>query len=169
VARLRARGLRILLLSGDSPEAVAAAARAAGIGEWRAGMRPEAKLAALAALAAEGRRVCMVGDGLNDAPALAAAHVSISPASATDVARTAADFVVPAGLLAPVRTCFNQARIARARAIQNLWLAAAYNAVAIPLAMAGLVTPLLASLAMSGSSILVTLNALRPGARATRT
>ncbi|HEU0222088.1 MAG TPA: heavy metal translocating P-type ATPase, partial [Paracoccaceae bacterium] len=163
VAALKRRGLRVLLFSGDAPEAVREAAEAAGIAEWRAGMTPQEKLTALRTLAREGWRVAMVGDGINDAPALAAAHVSISPASATDIARTAADYVIPAGQLRPVRLCHEQARLARRRALENFALAALYNLVAIPVAVAGHVTPLVAALAMAGSSILVTLNALRPG------
>ncbi|WP_118132407.1 heavy metal translocating P-type ATPase [Oceanicella sp. SM1341] len=165
VAGLQARGLRVLLLSGDAPEAVAHAAGATGIAEWQARLTPAEKLAALHALAAEGRRVAMVGDGLNDAPALAAAHVSLSPASGSDIARVAADFVFPEDRLAPVLLSHAQSRLARRRALENFGLAAVYNVIAVPLAALGLVNPLIAALAMSGSSVLVTLNALRPGRR----
>ncbi|GIX13947.1 MAG: copper-translocating P-type ATPase [Paracoccaceae bacterium] len=165
VAALKARGMAVTLLSGDAPGAVADTARAVGIADWRARLTPAEKCAALADLAARGHRVLMVGDGLNDAPALAAAHVSISPAGATDIARAAADLVIPAGRLEPVLAALAEARTARARALQNFAIAALYNALAVPLAVAGLVSPLVAALAMSGSSILVTLNALRPGGR----
>ncbi|MEL6765768.1 MAG: heavy metal translocating P-type ATPase [Pseudomonadota bacterium] len=161
VAGLRARGLRILLLSGDAEGAVAAAAREAGIGEYRGALRPAEKLAALEALAAGGARVLMVGDGINDAPALAAAHVSISPAAGADVSRAAAALVFTGEKLGAVTDALDAGRTAQARARQNFAMAALYNVVAVPVALAGLVTPLIAALAMSGSSIVVTLNALR--------
>ncbi|WP_207480833.1 heavy metal translocating P-type ATPase [Arenibaculum pallidiluteum] len=161
VAALKARGLRIHLLSGDRPAAVAAAAGALGIEDWRAACKPADKAAFLEALRAEGRQVLMVGDGLNDAPALAAADVSMSPATAVDVSQTAADVVFQGRLLGPVAETLETARRADRLVRQNFGLALAYNVFTVPLAMAGLVTPLIAALAMSGSSLVVIGNALR--------
>ncbi|RMD91920.1 MAG: HAD family hydrolase, partial [Alphaproteobacteria bacterium] len=161
VAGLMARGMRVVLLSGDSRGAVEATAQRAGIGEWHAEALPEDKIALLEALAREGRRVLMVGDGLNDTGALAAAHVSISPASALDAARTVSDMVLTARSLAVLPEIVTTARAARRRVLENFTIAALYNMVSIPLALAGLASPLAAALAMSGSSITVTLNALR--------
>ncbi len=161
VDRLRGRGLAVVLLSGDRMPAVARAAADAGIGDWRAGLDPAGKAAALAALAAAGRRVLMVGDGINDAPALAAAHVSMAPAAAADVSQSVADLVFQGGRLGPVADALDAARVADARVRQNLVLAIGYNLAAVPLAVAGHVTPLVAAVAMSSSSILVIANALR--------
>jgi Cu2+-exporting ATPase len=160
IAALKVRGYRIMLLSGDRAGAVARAARALGVEAWKAGAGPAEKCAVLAALAAEGRRILMVGDGLNDAPALAAAHVSLSPAAAADISRTAADAVFQGRALAPVAELLHVARAAERRVKANFVLAIGYNALFVPVAMAGLVTPLLAAIAMSSSSLLVTLVAL---------
>jgi Cu2+-exporting ATPase len=159
--RLRGLGLRLCILSGDRAEAVRPIAQVLGITDWRAGLKPAEKVAALEAMRAEGRHVLMVGDGLNDAPALAAAHVSLSPISAAELSQAHADAVFLGARLDAVPAAILAARMARRLMLQNLWLAALYNAVAVPIAMAGLVTPLIAAAAMSGSSLLVTLNALR--------
>jgi Cu2+-exporting ATPase len=158
---LRARGLRLALFSGDAAAPVARAAGESGIDDARAGMTPAEKLAALEKLTRDGHRVLMVGDGINDAPALAAAHASMSPVAASDVSQAAAGLVFTGERLEPVVFALETARAARARALENFGLAAAYNAIAVPVALMGLVTPLIAALAMSGSSIVVTLNALR--------
>jgi P-type Cu2+ transporter len=161
VAALRARGLDLMILSGDRPGAVAPVAAALGIADWRGGLTPADKITALDAFKTQGRRVLMVGDGLNDAPALAAAHVSISPISAADITQAQADAIFLGERLAPVHDAVTISRQARALMRQNLWLAVAYNAIAVPVAVLGFVTPLIAAAAMSGSSVLVTLNALR--------
>jgi Cu2+-exporting ATPase len=161
VDRLRRMGLAVHVLSGDRPEAMSAAERAVRPDSLAAGARPGEKVAFLERLRNEGRRVLMVGDGLNDAPALAGAHVSMSPITAADLTQSAADAVFLGNRLAPVADSVALARKARRVMGENLWLAVIYNAVAVPVAIAGLATPLIAAAAMSGSSILVTLNALR--------
>jgi Cu2+-exporting ATPase len=158
---LRARGLAVELLSGDRAAVVRAVAAELGIADWRAGCLPAEKVARLEALAARGRKVLMVGDGLNDAPSLAAGFASISPAGAADISQTAADLIFQGARLGPVLAAITTARRARRLVEQNFALAALYNTIAVPIAVAGLVTPLIAAVAMSSSSILVTLNALR--------
>lgn len=161
IDELRDAGLKVVLLSGDRRAAVAPVAAQLGIKEWWAQMRPGDKIAVLESLDAKGHGVLMVGDGINDAPSLASAHVSLSPISAADVTRAQADAVFLGERLAPVATALKVARQARHLMRQNLMIAVVYNLIAVPLAVAGYVTPLVAALAMSGSSIIVTLNALR--------
>jgi P-type Cu2+ transporter len=161
VARLHERGLRLLILSGDSPAAVAPIADALGIADWHGELKPADKITTIEALKAQGRRVLMVGDGLNDAPALAAAHVSVSPISAADITQAHADATFLGEQLGPVLDAIALSRQARTLMRQNLWLAVIYNAIAVPVAILGFITPLIAAAAMSGSSVLVTLNALR--------
>ena len=154
-------GFAVHILSGDRAQAVEPIARALGVANWRAGLTPADKVAMIETWKAEGRKVLMVGDGLNDAPSLAAAGVSMSPISAADLSQAQADAVFLGASLNPVLSTVRTARRARAIMRQNLWLAIGYNTIAIPVAVAGLVTPLIAAAAMSGSSVLVTLNALR--------
>ena len=122
---------------------------------------PADKVDCIKALTQQGHKVLMVGDGLNDTPALAAAHVSISPATARDAARVASDIVLLGRDLAPLGDAHQTARKARRRIRENFQIATLYNVLAVPLAVAGLATPLIAALAMSLSSITVSLNALR--------
>ena len=161
VAALKARGMAVSLLSGDRPGAVRAVAEALGIDDWKAAQSPTDKTDALHALTAAGRRVLMVGDGLNDAPALAAATVSMSPSTAVDVSQTAADVVFQGRNLSPIAEALMVARQSGRLVRQNFAIAIVYNIFAVPLAMAGMLTPLLAALAMSSSSLLVIVNALR--------
>jgi Cu2+-exporting ATPase len=161
IGELKNSGFRVLLLSGDRTEAVRAAAYGAGIENWLAEVRPDGKIRELDRLKAGGYRVLMVGDGLNDAPALAAAHASLSPSTAADVSQTASDAVFQGEPLAPVIEVLKVARASQGMAKENFAIALAYNVVSVPLAMAGYVTPLIAALAMSLSSIAVTANALR--------
>jgi Cu2+-exporting ATPase len=164
IAALRAGGLSVELLSGDRAPAVSRIAAEVGL-VWQAGVTPAAKAARLAALAVQGKRVLMVGDGLNDAPALAAAHASISPSTAAEATQNAADAIFQGDALFPVVETLRVARRATVLVRQNLALALVYNLGAVPLAIVGGVTPLIAAVAMSSSSLLVIGNALRLGAR----
>jgi P-type Cu2+ transporter len=168
VEGLRQAGLGVELLSGDGPRPVARIAGALGVDDWRAGCTPAGKVAHLEALRRQRARALMVGDGLNDTAALAAAHVSMAPASASDAGRLAADFVFTRERLDAVLTAHAVARRAASLVRQNFGLTIAYNCIAVPLAVAGLVTPLVAAVAMSASSILVVANALRLNERAPR-
>ncbi len=161
IAELKRRNYRIALLSGDRASVVGRVAGELGIEDWRARCLPADKVAALEGLTAAGRKVLMVGDGLNDAPALAAGFVSMSPASAAAVSQTAADLLFQGRLLGPVPFALRLARLADRLVRQNFALAVVYNLGAVPIAIAGLATPLIAAVAMSSSSLLVTLNALR--------
>ncbi|HET9630170.1 MAG TPA: heavy metal translocating P-type ATPase [Novosphingobium sp.] len=160
LAELAALGAPASILSGDNAAAVAEAARATGldaVGE----ASPQAKQQAIAALQAEGHKVLMAGDGLNDGPALAAADASIAPGTASDVGRQAADFVFLGESLAAVPIAIRASRRTMAVVKQNFALAIGYNVLAVPLAMAGKVTPLIAAAAMSISSLIVIGNSLR--------
>ncbi len=165
IGALSARGYDIRILSGDRPETVARMAGELGVTEYRGGVDPAGKHQYLQQLSEAGHRVLMVGDGLNDAPSLAAAFVSLSPSSAADISQTASDAVFQGGRLAPVRDVLQTARRARRIIAQNLGFSLAYNLVTIPFAVAGMATPLFAAVAMSTSSIVVMVNALRLGGR----
>jgi Cu2+-exporting ATPase len=161
VAELQRRGYAVALLSGDREPTVRRVADELGIADWHAGCTPAGKTERLEAWAAEGRKVLMAGDGLNDAPALAAAYVSLSPATAVDISQTTADAVFQGLRLAPLLEVIDVARRAERLVKQNFVLSFSYNLFTVPLAMAGCVTPLVAAIAMSTSSIVVVLNSLR--------
>jgi P-type Cu2+ transporter len=161
ITALQQSGIEVEILSGDREPAVRHAARSLGVHEWRAGVTPADKIARIDELKRHGSKVLMVGDGVNDVPALAAAHVSMSPVTATHLNQATADLVFLGERLAPVVAAIDFSRKALRLMRQNLWLAAAYNLLAVPLAIAGVATPLVAAVAMSGSSLLVILNALR--------
>lgn len=165
VEALRTRGLTVEIVSGDLDAPVAQVARALDITQWRAGAWPHEKAQAVAALQAQGRKVLMVGDGLNDTAALAGAHCAMAPGAALDAARNAADLVFSGEGLSAVVEAFDMARSARVHALENFALSALYNALAAPAAVLGLINPFVAAIAMSASSLIVTLNALRTGAR----
>jgi Cu2+-exporting ATPase len=160
VRALQAAGLRVELLSGDAEAPVRELAERLGIATWAAGVRPEEKAARVADLSSSGR-VLMVGDGLNDTAALAAAHVSISPATALDAARVASDIVLLGQDMAPIADAVRIGRQSTRRIVENFVISGGYNVVAVPLALVGMATPLAAALAMSLSSITVSLNAMR--------
>lgn len=161
IAALKGLGLGVGMLTGDRADVAEAVARKLGIPIFEAGLLPGGKTDRIEALARDGRKVLMVGDGLNDAPALAAAHVSIAPATAADVGRNAADFVFLRESLSAIPLALGVSRSAGRLIRQNLALAIVYNVIAVPIAILGFVTPLIAAIAMSLSSVLVIANAMR--------
>lgn len=160
IGTLKGLGQNIVMLSGDRAGPVVALAERLGIGTALYGQSPADKLEQVQRREARGERVAMVGDGINDAPALRAASVSLAPATAADVGRHAADFIFTRNSLMAVPFAIRLAKRAERAVKVNFALAIGYNMIAIPLAVSGHVTPLVAALAMSSSSILVTLNAL---------
>jgi len=158
---LRELGFDVHMISGDREPAVKSVAANLGISRFAAGLRPEEKIDYLEELEREGARVLMIGDGLNDTGALAAAHASVAPASALNASRAASDIVLLHESLERLPDAIRVARSARRRVRENFAIAAAYNLIAVPLALAGFATPLIAALAMSTSSITVVLNSLR--------
>jgi Cu2+-exporting ATPase len=166
VASLTAQGSQVALASGDRPEAVAPAAARLGIAEVHAGMTPEAKHAYVAGLQARGATVAMVGDGLNDAPVLALAHVSVAMGSGAPLAQTRADMVLMSGRPEDLGRAVEVAKKAVRIVRQNIGWAALYNLIAIPLAATGVLTPWMAGIGMSMSSLVVVLNSLRLAGRA---
>ena len=161
VRDLRTAGIPIMLLSGDSKDAVEKVANELGISEWRAGVLPDEKAEFLQTMEAAGKRSLMVGDGLNDTAALALAHVSIAPASALEASRVASDLVLVSPDLSHVADALRIGKSAKRRILENFSIAAMYNLVAVPVAFLGFATPLAAAIAMSTSSVIVSLNAMR--------
>ena len=161
VYKLEALGLTLSILSGDARETAHQVGAELGIDDVTARIKPADKLARISALQAEGRSVLMVGDGINDAPALAHADASAALASGTEISRSASDIVLQGDTLAGLPFAVWVARSARQRVRENFGLAIGYNMLAVPLAVFGYVTPLIAAIAMSASSLIVTLNALR--------
>ena len=158
---LKQRGFAIAVMSGDRARFVAPLAEQLGINHWQGDMTPADKIAAIEAMKAEGKHVLMVGDGLNDTPALAAAHASLAPTSAADISRRAADAVFQGGTLKALPDLLATARATRTIVVQNITFSVGYNLVLVPVAILGLVTPWIAAIAMAASSLIVTINALR--------
>ncbi len=165
VAALKARGLHVQMLSGDRDAPALKIARECGIEVWKASSDPKAKVSHLNALREVGAHTLMIGDGLNDAAALSMAHVSMSPSSAADASQAAADMVLTTESLGVIAEAIDVARAARGRVLENFAFAALYNVLAVPLAAFGQITPLIAATAMSASSLIVMLNALRISGR----
>jgi len=161
LARLASQGVATIMLSGDRPAAVKAIAREVGLADFRAGLQPADKVAAIESLRQGNVMVLMVGDGINDAPAMRAADVSMAPGSAADMGRAAADLVMTRNRLTDGPFAIAIARKADRLVRQNLVFSVAYNVVVLPLAIAGHVSPLIAAVAMSTSSVVVVLNAMR--------
>lgn len=149
------------MLSGDTAKACAEVADGLGVDDFVPCLLPSGKVERIETLARDGHKVLMVGDGLNDTPALSAAHVSIAPATAADIGRNAADFVFLRESLLAVPLAVEVSRKAASLIRQNITIAIVYNAVAVPIAILGHVTPLIAAVAMSASSLLVVGNAMR--------
>ncbi len=161
LSKLKQEGLELVILSGDRKEVVENIAKECGISKFYAEVTPPEKFKIMEELKAKGHKVMMVGDGLNDAPTLAGADVSMAPGTAIDMAQNAADIIFMGDKFAPVYETYKTAVFTQKLVKQNFGLAVIYNIVAIPVALAGMVTPLIAAIAMSGSSIIVIGNSFR--------
>lgn len=161
IKTLKAMGFEIEILSGDRIAAVKRIANEIEIANFKAGLTPFEKAQRLDELKAENKNALMVGDGLNDAPSLAKAHVSIAPGAAADASQSASDMVFQGEELSAIIEAITVSRLAKKRVLENFWFSAIYNFVTVPVAIIGLVTPQFAAIAMSTSSIIVSLNALR--------
>jgi len=169
ITALRARGLELVILSGDHPQAVASVAERTGIRTWHAEQGPAMKMEFLEALQTEGKTVLMVGDGINDAPVLSAANVSMTVSGASELANSAADFINTGISMRYIDLVFETGSETQAVIRQNLLWALAYNLLAVPFAAAGLIVPWMAALGMSLSSLLVVLNSGRLARRKSTT
>ena len=161
VSELKKLGYKLLILSGDHEVAVQEIAQQVGIEYYKSAQKPQDKVAIIEGIKSQGYQTLMIGDGLNDAPSLATAHVSLSPITAVQLSQASADGVFISDKLTPVKLALELAKNSRRTMSENLLLSALYNVIAIPIAVFGFVTPLIAALAMSGSSIIVTANALK--------
>ncbi len=161
IQKLKQEGLHVSILSGDSAESVSHFAKLVGVGDWKAACSPEEKLANLHALQAQGAVVAMVGDGINDAPVLAGAQVSIAMGSGTQMARATGDVVLLTEHLLEIEHALVTSRFGISVIRQNFIWAIAYNLVALPFAATGFLSPWMAAIGMSVSSLIVVLNALR--------
>ncbi len=161
IDQLKKYNVPIMLLSGDKEQPVKALSEEIGIDDARFGLTPKEKVEILTQYSQKGDKILMVGDGMNDAPALRAAYVSMAPSSAADIGRNAADFIYTRDSLDAVPFALYLSKRTSRTVLQNFGLAIAYNCVAVPLAVMGYVTPLIAALVMSTSSIVVTFNSLR--------
>ncbi|MER9426631.1 cation-translocating P-type ATPase [Mesorhizobium sp. M0317] len=161
IDQLRNAGMCVEMLSGDTAKGCAEVADVLGVDDFVPCLLPSGKVERIESLARDGHKVLMVGDGLNDTPALSAAHVSIAPATAADIGRNAADFVFLRESLLAIPLALDVSRKAGSLIRQNITIAIVYNAVAVPIAILGHVTPLIAAVAMSASSLLVIGNAMR--------
>ena len=161
ISTLQSQGYATELLTGDNAIMARRIAQKLGLEKWAAKVSPQDKLARLEVLKQDGHKTLMIGDGINDAPALAGAYVSAAPSGAADISRAAADIILQGDKLSGLVTALSVSKQAQRRVVENLSLAVIYNMIAVPLAVLGFVNPMIAAAAMSGSSILVTLNALR--------
>jgi len=165
IEALRERGLKVVMMTGDSEDVARAVAKDLGVDEWFAGVLPENKDDRIAELQEKGRRVAMVGDGVNDAPALSRANVGIAIGSGTDVAVQSAGIILVESRPMDVVRVLCLSNLARRKMVQNLWLAAGYNVVALPLAAGVLapwgivLSPAVGALFMSVSTVVVSINA----------
>jgi len=160
---LSQRGIKTLIISGDNESTVAEMARITGFDEYHARLTPEDKMSMIKKLQSQGARVAMVGDGVNDAPVMAAADVSIALDSGTDLSKVHADILLPGSGLDKLHDLFRLARKTKRIIRQNILWAIGYNIFAVPVAVAGLVAPWMAAIGMSLSSLLVVSNSLRLG------
>jgi Cu2+-exporting ATPase len=161
VQQFKQAGLTVIMLSGDRQSVAEKIALEAGIDQIYAEQTPPQKFEVLERLQRQGGKVLMIGDGLNDAPVLAGADVSMAPGTAIDMAQNAADIIFMGDNIAPVYSAYQTARLSQKLVKQNFALAVVYNIITVPLALAGLVTPLIAAIAMSGSSLVVIANSFR--------